>query len=35
MDIPVMKPQEMKEEKDIFRLLDRAIDDMEEKRSVS
>ena len=31
MDIPVMKLQEMNEEKDIFRLLDRGIDDMEEK----
>ena len=31
MDIPVMKLQEMNEEKDIFRLLDRGIDYMEEK----
>ena len=28
MDIPVMKLQEMNEEKDIFRLLDRGIDEM-------
>lgn len=34
MDIPVMKPQEMNEEKDIFRLLDRGIDDMKEKREL-
>lgn len=34
MDIPVMKLQEMNEEKDIFRLLDRGIDDMEEKREL-
>ena len=30
MDISVMKSQEMNEEKDIFRVLDRGIDDMEE-----
>lgn len=34
MDIPVMKPQEMNEEKDIFRLLDRGIDDMKGKREL-
>ena len=32
MDISVMKSQEINEEKDIFRVLDRGIDDMEEKR---
>lgn len=32
MDIPVMKPQEMNEEKDIFRLLDRGIDEMKERK---
>ena len=31
MDISVMKPQGTNEERDIFRLLDRGIDDMEEK----
>ena len=35
MKTQIMKPQEIDEEKNIFRLLDRAIDDMEEKRSVS
>lgn len=35
MKTQIIKPQEMDEEKNIFRLLDRAIDDMEEKRSVS
>ena len=30
MDISVMKPQGTNEERDIFRLLDRGIDDMEE-----
>ena len=34
MDISVMKSQEMNEEKDIFRVLDRGIDDMEEKREL-
>ena len=29
MDISVMKPQGTNEESDIFRLLDRCIDDME------
>lgn len=33
MDISVMKSQEMNEEKDIFRVLDRGIDDMEEKEN--
>lgn len=27
-----MKPQEMNEEKDIFRLLDRGIDEMKERK---
>ncbi len=31
MDIPAMKLQEMNEEKDIFRLLDRGIDDMKKE----
>lgn len=35
MKTQIMKPQEIDEEKNIFHLLDRAIDDMEEKRSVS
>lgn len=34
MDILVMKPQEINEEKDIFHFLDRGIDDMEEKREL-
>ena len=34
MDISEMKSQEMNEEKDIFRVLDRGIDDMEEKREL-
>ena len=34
MDISVMKSQEINEEKDIFRVLDRGIDDMEEKREL-
>ena len=34
MDIPVMKLQEMNEEKDIFSLLDCGIDDMK-KRELS
>lgn len=34
MDISVMKPQGTNEERDILRLLDRGIDDMEEKREL-
>ena len=34
MDTPVMKPQKINDEIDIFRLLDRGLDDMEEKREL-